>query len=436
MPYLICPYCETASVNWPGLNWHIRGGHRGMDIPPREDVEVVEELPEGYRVVGKKKERAVRVEAQVPTEEPTEEEVTIPKELPEDFMERTRLSLNVHNFPERLKVQILSVLALHPETHDNPNNFSNLLAHICSTYTGGSTHARKIPLVVSEVFGQPTAEVPYTGTYGAPTAGFYGGSQIGYGGIYTGQYGAPPRQEDPISQWIRYQMWKESKEEEKTKETKMPSALESKLSELERGYQEAIKAFNAISEQLEKQKEKSEKERLESQIAELRKEIIEARKGGGESDWLKAFLDEREKREDEAKKRLEDIIKAQSDKLAEATRELADARGREKQAIAEAVAAEEERRKKYAKELEEHGWAPRKKEAEEEMLGIAKETVLPGVVSEVRETGKALRRALGGAQGSTPPVEEPPTPASPEQAGRMAEVMEHQETIRRLREGA
>jgi len=433
MSYFICPYCQTASVNWPGLNWHIRSGHREMEIPSKEEVEVVDELPEGYRVVGKRKERAVKAEAQVPTEEPIEEEIAIPKELPEDFMERTRLSLNVHNFPERLKVQILSVLALHPETHDNPNNFSNLLAHICSTYTGGATHARKIPLVVSEVFGQPAAEVPYAGAYGTPTPGFYGGIQTGYG---VAPYGAPLRQEDPVSQWIRYQMWKESKEEEKVKETKIPSTLESRLSELERGYQKAIDAFNAVSEQLEKQKETSEREKLENQIAELRKEIIEARKGGGESDWLKAFLDEREKREDEAKKRLEDIIKAQSDKLAEATRELAEAREREKQAAAEAVAAEEERRRKYAKELEEHGWAPRKKETEEEILGIAKEQVLPGVVSEVRETGKALRRALGGAQGSVPPTEETPTPTTPEQAGKMAEIMEHRERIRKLQEGA
>jgi len=435
MPYFICPYCQTASVNWPGLNWHIRSGHREMEIPSKEEVEVVDEVPEGYRVVGKRKERAAKVEAQVPTEEPIEEGVNIPKELPEDFMERTRLSLNVHNFPERLKVQILSVLALHPETHDNPNNFANLLAHICSTYTGGATHARKIPLVVSEVFGQPAAEVPYAGVYGAPSPGFYGWSQAGYGSGYAGQYGAP-RQEDPISQWIRYQMWKESKEEEKSKEPKMPSALESRLAELERGYQKAIDAFNAVSEQLKKQKETSEKEKLENQIAELGKEIIEVRKGGGESDWLKAFLDEREKREDEAKKRLEDIIRQQSDKLSEATKEIAEARQREKQAAVEAVAAEEERRKKYAKELEEHGWAPRKKETEEEMLGIAKEQVLPGVVSEVRETGKALRRALGGAQGSTLPTEEPPIPTTPEQASKMAEIMEHRERIRKLQEGA
>jgi hypothetical protein len=407
-----------------------------MPIPEKEEIEVVDELPEGYRIVGKRKERAVKVEAQVPTEELAEEEVIIPKELPEDFMERTKLSLNVHNFPERLKVQILSVLALHPETHDNPNNFANLLAHICSTYTGGATHARKIPLVVSEVFGQPAAEVPYAGAYGAQSPGFYGWPQAGYGGVYTGQYGAPPKPEDPISQWIRYQIWKESREEEKVKETKLPSALESRLAELERGYQKVIDAFNAVSEQMEKQKEMSERERLENQLAELRREVIEVRKGGGESDWLKAFLDEREKREDEAKKRLEDIIKAQSDKLAEATRELAEAREREKQAAAEAVAAEEERRRKYAKELEEHGWAPRKKETEEEILGIAKEQVLPGIVSEVHETGKAIRRAMGGAQASTPQTEESQTPTTPEQAERMAEIMEHRERIRKLQEEA
>lgn len=443
MSYYICPFCPTVGETWGKLRAHIMGAHpetkqSESGIPKKEDIEQVDEIPEGYKLTRKwGRERDIQ--------EPREErepsvEVKVPKEIPEEFNDRVKLSLDVHSFPDRLKAQILNVLALHPETHDNPNNFGNLLAHICSTYSGGATYARKIPLVISEVFGQPSAEVPYAWGYGAPSAsGYFPNRQQSYGyGAFGGQAGAPPHYEDPITRWINYQIWKESKEEEKTKETKLPSAIETKLAEMERWYKETREDLGTVLGRLDKQERMEEEAKREAQIDELRTEIraiSESKKGGGESDWLRAFLDERDKREDEARKRLEDIIKAQSEKLAEATKEIAEARLREKQAATEALSVEEERRRKYAKELEEHGWSPREKKTDEEILGIAKEQVLPGLISEVRETGKAIRSSVRGGQiPSIPTPETPQAPLTPEQSEKAAEIMMQREEIRRLQE--
>jgi hypothetical protein len=373
MSYYICPFCATAGETWTKLRMHIMGAHPETKqseggIPKKEDVEQVDEIPEGYKLTRKRG----RGETQEPrvTEEPPIE-VTIPKEIPEEFSDRVKLSLDVHIFPDKLKTQILNVLALHPETHDNPNNFANLLAHICSTYAGGATHARKIPLVVSEVFGQPSAEVPYTGGYGTPTTGGYmpgWQAQYGYSGVSGGPTGVSPRYEDPITRWINYQMWKESKEEEKVKETKLPSAIEAKLSEMEQWYKETREDLGTLLSRIDKQERAEEESKQEARIAELRAEIralSESKKGGNESDWLKMFLEERDKRDDEARKRLEDIIKAQSDKLAEATKEVGKTRTEIDTRVTEAIAREAQIREQALKDLKTSGWAPKTKTKEE-----------------------------------------------------------------------
>jgi hypothetical protein len=77
------------------------------------------------------------------------------------------------------------------------------------------------------------------------------------------------------------------------------------------------------------------------------------------------FLEERDKREDEAKKRLEDIIREQSSKLAEATRELTATRKEVDARVIEATKREAEIRQEVLKDLKAGGWAPKTKTKEE-----------------------------------------------------------------------
>lgn len=372
MSYWLCPSCETASVSWPALGWHFKGKHRGEEIPKKEEVQMVEELPDGYRVIGQRQSRKARQAAGViegiEQEEGAgpEEEVVVPKELPDDFTERVKLSLNVHNFPGKLTSQILNVLALHSEAHDNPNNFANLLAHICSTFPGGAVHARKISLIISEVFGPPSAEVPYAGVYGSPPAGFYGWPQPGapQAGFYGWpQPGAPPYHQDPITQWISYQMAKESKGPERTSEATLSPELEARLSEQERYYQETAASLNAVLERLAKQEEAEKEATHKAEIADLRAEIraaSESKKEGG-SEWLQAYLTQRDKNEERIQEQYQATVKELGEKLAEATKEVSETRRDIDRKVAEAITSERTVREQAKKELEAAGYAPKTK---------------------------------------------------------------------------
>lgn len=437
MSYLLCPDCETASVTWPGLNWHVRGAH--LKVLKREEVQEVEEQPEGYRIVGRKKERLPKEMEEVgEIERPVKEAAELPKELPDDFVERSRLSLAANEIPEKLISQIVTKIQWHPEVQENPNAFSNMLTSILGTALTGRKYLGKVGWIVSEVFGPPPAPPAGPPLYsgGAPGAPYYSGW---YGGPPT--YGYPSgyeparTSEDPMTRWINYQIARDEKEEGRTKEAKLPPALEARLSEIEQSNQHAAESFNLLLDRLDKQDAKDEESKWEGRFTRLEQKIESKKKGDEGSNWLEAFLKERDKREDEARKRLEDIIRDQNDKLAEATKDIAEAAKRERGAAAEAISDEESRFKRHKDMLKEEGWAPRERKEAEEILAIAKDQLIPGAVGEIRETGKAIRR-LAGQPPSAPSEEAPKTPVTPEQAGKMAEAMEHRETIIKLQEGA
>jgi len=427
--------CDTASLTWPALRWHIAGKHKGEEIPDKEEIQVTEELPDGYRVIGQYKRGAAAPVAKEPEEKESLTEVEVPKELPEDFMERTKLSLNVHGFPERLKIQIINVLALHPETHDNPNNFANLLAHICSTYSGGGTHAKKIPLIVSEVFGQPTAEVPYAGGFGQPPSGYYAYTQqpgyIGSFGVPTSAPGVPPHYEDPVTKWINYQIWKESKEEEKKKrgeEEKLPSSLEARLSQIEREYQKTSEFLESVLKRLDKQEEMEEQSRIESRFAKL-EEKLEDRNRSGQQDWLQAYLAERDKREEAIQRQYQETIKELGDKLAEATKEVAKIESEIDSSIAEAIARERAIKEDARKELEAVGWGPKTKTKEELDYDIQK-TVLE-IIPEKIDKGfdKIADKVQIGSMQHPQPItggakERPQRPRTPQEIAKQTEIEE------------
>lgn len=434
--YWVCPLCETASLTWPALRWHIKGKHPGEPIPEKEQIQVTEEALEGYRVIGQYK-KGVAAPAVEKTGEGTKEpeklpkvEVTVPVELPEDFTERVKLSLGVHNFPDRLTNQILNVLALHPETHDNPNNFANLLIHICSTYAGGAVHARKIALITSEVFGQPTSEVPYAGSYGAPQGGYYGGFQQP-GGFYGAQPGAPPHHEDPISRWINYQMYKESKEEEKGKETRearLPPVLEAKLAEQEKFYQETRNDLSTVIEKLDKQEAEDKESAHKAEMAELRAEIrsMSESKKGGESDWLKAYLDEKDKRDADMQDRYQATIKDLGDKLASATKDVAETRREIDRKVADAITSERTAREQYKKDMEASGYAPKTKTKEELDHEIQK-TLLEVVPDKIDKGFDRLAdriAPLGTVQTKPTSTQEVATTRTPQQIAEQAGLEE------------
>jgi hypothetical protein len=213
---------------------------------------------------------------------------------------------------------------------------------------------------------------------------------------------------------------------------KLDPAVEKRLAEIERAYQEASNQYNELKEYLLKQEQEREKEKYERQLEALRQEIVELKTGGGkgeEQSWLDAYLRERDKREEEMHQRYQETIKVLGERLEAVSKEAMQAK-REVEERARAQAEERDRLRQQAKkELEELGYAPRKKEAEEKMLEIAEKDVIPGVVSELRETGKAIRD-LTRRGGSEAPQQQPQQPASPEESQRRARVWELEQEIR------
>lgn len=423
MSYWICPQCETASLTWPALRWHFKGKHTGEPMPEKEEIQVAEELPEGYRPIGqyKKGVAAPTVEKKEPTiREPSE----IPEELPENFVERTKQILIENEVSEQVATQIINKVRRHPEVQENPNAFSNMLTSLFGTSLTGRKLMGKIGWIVSEVFGPSVTSAPS----GPPYPWAQSSEYLGYpqpGGY--GYPGAQARAEDPISRWMNYQIWKESKEEEKVKETKLPPALEAKLAEQEKFYQETREDLGTVIEKLNKQEEEKKEAAYKAELAELRNDIRamgESKKGSGESDWLKAYLAERDKRDTDMQDRYQATIKDLGDKLAAATKDVVGIRQEIDKKVADAITTERTTREQVKKDLEDAGYAPKTKTKEELDHEIQK-TILEVVPDKIdKGFDKIIERLPLPGSSQTPQATQKSIPQTPQQIAEQAELEE------------
>jgi len=226
MAICICDDHKRGFRNYLGFMGHWRFTHPETEMPTEDQV-TVDELPEGYAMAesaakrtreepenlagqadpgddGGEEENGEGSPAPRPARapKPPRKKLTRPLAsgtLPEGILERTRVSLEVHQFPETLTTYILNLLKLHPEAQDGPANFSNFLNWACSTSPEGKRHAMRVPMVTMEVFPQTMGESPAPPYYPAPGGGgpgafpYYPGQPWGYAPPGYGPPGyAPP----------------------------------------------------------------------------------------------------------------------------------------------------------------------------------------------------------------------------------------------------
>jgi len=408
MAYWLCPACETASLTWPSLRWHISGKHRDMEIPEKEEIQVTEELPEGYRVIGQYKRG---VAAPIPKEEKEEKrEISVeelPEELPEEFTERVKQVLIENEIPEKLISPIIVKVKRHPQVQETPNAFSNLLTSIFGTSLLGRKYMGKIGWIVSEVFGtapsQPGAPpFPEAGITPAPPWSWY--QYPSYSGWYPSYSSRQPYFE-----------------EERPREVKLPETVKSELSEIRQSYEETKRFLQSVAEELSERRKREEEEKLESRFAHLEEKL--ERKTGGETDWLQAYLTERDKREEAMQHQYQETIKDLGDKLASATKDVAETRREIDDRISEAINRERMAKEEIKKELEAAGWHPKERTKEELDHELAQQVL--SVVPEKIDKGfdkLAEKIPIGGTQSQPTTPEEPSRPRTPQEIVEQSEI--------------
>ena len=103
--YYICPHCETACQSYPPLNFHIRGRHPDMEPVPKENIETMEEVPEGYNMVGKPKaEAAESTEGSAPAGVMSHNILTL-TELPTEPVELFYTIMKVKGIPQLISAE-------------------------------------------------------------------------------------------------------------------------------------------------------------------------------------------------------------------------------------------------------------------------------------------------------------------------------------------
>jgi hypothetical protein len=381
-----------------------------MEIPEKEEVQVVEELPEGYRVIGQYKRGVAAPVIREEKEEKREISVEeLPEELPEEFTERVKQVLIENEIPEKLISPIIVKVKRHPQVQETPNAFSNLLTSIFGTSLLGRKYMGKIGWIVSEVFGtvpsQPSAPpFPEAGITPASPWSWY--QYPGYGGWYP-----------PVGYGGRQPYF----EEERPREAKLPESVKSELSEIKQGYEETKRFLQDVVEELSERRKRDEEARLESRFARL-EEKIEGKKGG-ETDWLQAYLAERDKREETMQRQYQETIKDLGEKLASATRDVAETRKEIDNKITEAINRERIVKEEVKKELEAAGWHPKERTKDELDHDLAQQVLT--VVPEKIDKGfdKIIDKIpAGGAQAPSTTPEQPPKPRTPQEIVEQAAI--------------
>ena len=423
MTILLCPECEVASVAWPALRWHFTASHKDTPVPSREEIETVEEVPEGYRLIGQRKSKvsvapsrsmeiehepepghefAPKPEPRPPTPRPALAGTVFPTELPDNFMERLKLSLEANGIPSDLREEVMTKVNWHSQVQANPEAFGRMLESIFGIAKDAASRARymsKLSWIISEVFPPPapSGAPPFFPGYNQPTTGtpWLGGGwqQQPAGGPWYGGYGQPQPapQQDPIERLINYQIWKDQREAE-MKEKGTP-AESPEVAQVRAEQVKTREKMDEVLKQLAEAGKKDEQAKIEARFSKLESLIIEGvgKKGGEENPWLTTYLAERDKREGDRDTRYQDMIKELKDDVVEGRGQLAEASAAAARAKAEGKEEERISLEEHRKILEGQGYSPRPKEAEEQIVGFLTKDIGPGILLEARETGKALR---------------------------------------------
>ncbi len=430
MPFFVCSQCNVAFPKYPSFVFHWDRKHKDIERPPREAIEA-QELPEGVELQlppQKSSRRAGPVESEEvlekpsPQSKPQAEEFNI-EELPREPVDLFYTLLKMKGISEQQAKKLQLEFKLSSWLWGDAQEITGLLRGAKLNVTSDWIRSFLKQYHNSVELPQDTAEYEFIGGK-RPRDEFFGKFD-------------PSSRGDPVEQLIRYQMLRDEKREEREREpqrkAEVPSEVMEELQDIRGKYENLIDLF-------EKDKEKEQAQRLEDRLAKQDEKmdkfmdrivgVLESKQKKGDDDggggWMRRYLDERDKGHDKA-------VADLSDKLAEATKSVQEAHLREKDARARAIEESDSARERARKDLEESGYAPRKKDMEEKVLDIASEQLIPGVLGELREIRRTGEKIVSGGmmRQGTQAAEQPlPKPVTTEQAAKMAEVMEIEEKMK------
>lgn len=400
MPVYVCELCETAFRNFFGFSGHWRAKHPDEERPTKTEVER-EEAPEGYTGSLSVKEKELKELDELPSD-PPELFYTILrlKGIPEEKAEKLKREFKVSKWLWGDAQEIAGLLkgAKLGVTSDWIRSF-------LKQYGSAVEYPQEKGV---EFLGEKRPREEFLGTF----------------------LGSESR--DPMDRYIKYQMWKEGKEE------KPSPRVEEKIRALEESITGVLKQQEEVLDYLKKKEEEEEERRKEDKFeARFTKleETIE-KKGSTGGDLWQTIAEEREKRFQDREEMLAESSKNREErliKLVEETQERMERAVKEQRLFEEklklerieAIEEERDRKKKYTDEMKESGWTTREKGIEERTLDIVEHQMAPGVIEEVRAGRKLLEKVIEGPRAGVPK-----TPIGPEEAEKIARIMEIENTLK------
>lgn len=400
MPFYLCEEHKLAAKTWWGLRGHWNLKHQGQPIPEKASVEV-EEVPEGY-ATSKWTEKPAAEQSGAGAGGPALEELG---ELPRDPVDLFGTLLKLKGLTSDKVTSLTREFRLSPWMWNDAQEISTLLR--------------------AQLKGQATTEWIHTflKQYGSTVempaeAGveFLGGGRRGAGERFFGNLGG--QGETPTDRILAYLMYDRRRDREREERPQgLDPATEQRLATMEN-------MLNQIADNVLK---KQEEDRLEKRFAKM-EERLQGPPQEGQTSFLKEFLTERDKRVEGLMEQQNKIIANLGERLQVAASEVAKAKDSVAAARAEALTEEESRRNRYREEMEASGWTGRERTKEERQYDLVSQ-ILPLADRRLGRMQESVDKLVTGVR--TPePAPGGRKPVSPDEAARLARVLEIEERFR------
>lgn len=401
--FYLCEEHKLAAKTWWGLRGHWNLKHQGQPIPEKASVEV-EEVPEGYSTSKWTEKPAEKPGAGAGG--PVLEDLG---ELPRDPVDLFGTLLKLKGLTSDRVASLTREFRLSPWMWNDAQEISTLLR----AQLKGQATTEWIHTFLKQ-YGS-TVEIP------AEAGVEFLGGRRGAGERFFGNLGG--QAETSTERLLSYMMMRDDRQRRDREERPqgLDPGTEQRLATMET-------MLNQIADNVLK---KQDEDRLEQRFAKLDAKLEQGGKGQGQPDFLKEYLGERDKRVEAIMAQQNKIIENLGERLQEAAREVTRAKDSVAAARAEALSEEESRRIRYREEMEGQGWSGRDKTKEERQYDLVSQ-ILPLADRRLGRMQESVDKLVTGGGVRTP---EPAPgggrrPVNPEEAARLARVLEIEEHFR------
>lgn len=438
MPYYVCHHHKQAWETLKQLQGHINFHDKEIftegEVP---DKEPYEEIPEGYTLTPK----AYKPKAKPA---PVQEVPSVTREPARPPAEVTPSVLDIEELPHEpieLFKTLLTLKGVQKVTRDRLAVEFKVNRYLWSDREEMKKLLKGAKIVnandewIDSFLKSYAANVVIPGQSREDTWNTFLRRDDAGGSIFPGVAGSTgtPKSMFEYMMWTREQERQDRKEweerQDRLKAARGDSPESSPMAEMLKKQQEQIEALSRKLEEEQRQRTVEARfEKLENLIV----EVAKAGKGDSQSEWLKAWMEEREKRHDESKTtligELQRVQTEAQDRMAGLQQSIVEEQRKLEEARLQGRREAEEAEKSMRERLKEAGWSSRDRGSEERILDIA-ETGIKTIGQELHETGRDLRDALKNANLPGKIGAGKKAPITPEEAAAIAEKMRLQQEI-------